>query len=119
LKPGDRLLEIVRKPAKFVEVFMTAAIHVVARVTARPDTVAELQTLLLGLLEPTRREPGCLRYTLLRNSHEPTDFTFVEEWADQAALDAHLASPHLQATVAAVSPLLASPPDIRAYAVLG
>lgn len=98
---------------------MTAAIHVVARLIARPDTAAELQVLLLGLLQPTRREPGCLHYTLLCNHHDPTDFTFVEEWADQAALDAHLAAPHLQATVTAAAPLLASPPDIRTYAVLG
>ena len=30
-------------------------IHVVARLTARPETVAELHTLLLSLLEPTRQ----------------------------------------------------------------
>lgn len=98
---------------------MTAVIHVVARITARPDMVAEVQALLLGLLEPTRREPGCLRYTLLRNSADPTDFTFVEEWADQVALDTHLAAPHLQATGAAVTPLLAAPLDIRSYTLVG
>lgn len=98
---------------------MTPTLHVVARITARPDTVAKVQTLLRGLLEPTRREPGCLRYTLLCNHADPTDFTFVEEWADQAALDAHLASPHVQAALAEVPRLLAAPPDIRSYAVLG
>lgn len=97
---------------------MNPTLHVVAHIAARPDTVTEAQTLLQGLLEPTRREPGCLRYTLLRNPADPTDFTFVEEWADQAALDAHLASPHVQAALAEV-PRLVAAPDIRTYTVIG
>ena len=32
---------------------MTQTVRVVARITARPDTVSELHALLLGLLEPT------------------------------------------------------------------
>lgn len=97
---------------------MTHTLHVVARITARPDTVAEVHTLLRGLLEPTRREPGCLRYTLLHNSADPTDFTFVEEWADAAALDAHLTAPHVQTALALAPPLLAAAPDIRSYILI-
>ena len=87
--------------------------------TARPDTVAEVHALLRGLLEPARREPGCRRYTLLHNPADPADFTFVEEWADAAALDAHLASPQVQAALAQAPPLLAAAPDIRRYTVIG
>ncbi len=98
---------------------MTQTVRVVARITARPDTVSELHPLLLGLLEPTRREPGCLRYQLLQNRADPTDFTFVEEWADEAAIDAHFATPHLQAVLAKATPLLAAEPDIRRYTLIG
>ncbi|MCB1820110.1 MAG: antibiotic biosynthesis monooxygenase [Candidatus Competibacteraceae bacterium] len=90
-------------------------VHVVARLTARPETGAALQTLLLSLIEPTHQEPGCLRYELLHNAADPTDFTFVEEWADTAALDAHFATPHLQAVLAQAPALLATEPDIRRY----
>ena len=55
------------------------ALRVVARVVARPGKVEELQALLRGLIEPTRREPGCVTYELLQNTADPTDFTFVEE----------------------------------------
>jgi quinol monooxygenase YgiN len=98
---------------------MFATVHVIARLTARPEAVAELQKLLSGLLEPTRREPGCLRYVLLQNAADPTDFTFVEEWADAAALDAHSATPHLQAVLVQAPVLLATAPDIRRYTLLG
>ena len=94
------------------------SVHVVARITARPDTIAQLQTVLTALLEPTRREAGCLCYTLLHNQTDPTDFTFVEEWADAAALDAHLQTPHLQAALVQAADLLATAPDIRRYVLL-
>ncbi|MCC6135112.1 MAG: antibiotic biosynthesis monooxygenase [Candidatus Contendobacter sp.] len=94
------------------------AVHVIARLTARPDTVARLQIILAGLLEPTRRETGCRSYTLLHNLADPTDFTFVEEWADAAALDAHLQTPHLQTALAQAVSLLTTDPDIRRYVLI-
>ena len=90
-------------------------IHIVARFIARPECVGELRTLLLGLLAPTRREAGCLRYELLANTADPTDFTFVEEWADDAAINAHLETAHLKAAVVQSQPLLAAALDVRRY----
>ena len=50
---------------------------------ARPGKEDELRALLRGLIEPTRREPGCVTYELLQNTADPTDFTFVEEWSSE------------------------------------
>jgi quinol monooxygenase YgiN len=96
-----------------------ATVKVVARLTARPDQVLELQALLQGLLEPTRKEAGCVSYELLWNRTDPADFTFIEEWADAAALDAHLMTPHVQNALAQAQSLLAIAPDIRRYTTLG
>ena len=93
------------------------SIRIIARFTARPDSIDAMRTLLLGMLEPTLKEAGCVSYELLNNSADPTDFTFVEEWASQAAIDAHMKTPHLQAVVADSAPLLASPLDVRFYTV--
>lgn len=91
------------------------SLHVVARFVARSDSIDALRTLLLGALEPTRREAGCIRYELLQNASDPTDFTFVEEWADEAALAAHLATPHLAVLLEHAPPLLAAELDVRRY----
>lgn len=91
-------------------------VHIVARFIARPESVGELRTLLLGLLGSTRKESGCIRYELLHNTTDPTDFTFVEEWADDAAIDAHLETPHLKDAVVQSQPLLAAALDVRRYA---
>lgn len=57
----------------------------------------ELAGLLKALVGPTRAEPGCLGYELNVSSEKPGSFLFYEKFADQAALDAHVGSPHFQA----------------------
>lgn len=95
------------------------AVRVVARVVARPGKEDELRVLLQGLVEPTRREQGCVVYELLQNTTDSTDFTFVEEWNSDADLDAHLQSPHLQHARVRLPDLAATDPDIRRYTVVG
>lgn len=94
------------------------AVRVVARVVARPGQVEELRALLRGLIEPTRKEPGCVTYELLQNTTDPTDFTFVEEWRSEEELDAHLHSPHVTQARSRLSALAAVAPDIRRYTVV-
>ena len=98
---------------------MPQTLYVVARLVARPGTITAVQAILLDLIAPTRQEPGCLRYELLHNSGDATDFTFIEEWADEAALAAHGATPHLLGALAKVEPLLAVAPDVRRYHLIG
>ena len=93
-------------------------VRVVARVVARPEKVEEVRSLLCGLIEPTRKEPGCVTYELLHNRADRTDFTFVEEWSSEAALDAHLKTPHVHRALVVMPDLTASPPDIRRYAIV-
>lgn len=51
---------------------MTETDRVVAHVTIRPNTVAELRALLLDPPEPPQREAGSLRATLPRHPTEPS-----------------------------------------------
>jgi quinol monooxygenase YgiN len=93
-------------------------LRVVARVVALPDKIEEVKSILLGLIEPTRKEKGCIVYELLQNQANPTDFTFVEEWESQELLDAHLASVHLAEASSQLNGLIAAEPDIRLYQLL-
>ena len=95
------------------------AVRVVARIVACFGKEDELRTLLRGLIEPTRREPGCVTYELLQSTTDPTDFTFVEEWSSEADLDAHLQSAHLRNARSRLPELTVADPDIRRYTVVG
>ena len=88
---------------------------VILRLTAKPDKADELKRILGQLVGPTRKEQGCISYEVFQNNADPCDFAFVEEWRDQAALDAHWASLHVQDALAKGVPLLAAPPDDRRY----
>ena len=86
LHPPATLPRIVEKPQPEGE-----SMKVILRLSAKPDKVDELKRILTGLAAPTRKEPGCLSYEIFQNLADPCDFTFVEEWASDAALDAHWA----------------------------
>ena len=96
----------------------TPTLRVVARLIAFPDKVAELKSLLLSIIEPTRKEEGCVQYELLQNQAVPTDFTFVEEWESIALQEVHLGSTHIQAALEQLEGLAVAPPDIRYYELL-
>lgn len=93
-------------------------IAVVTRIPARADTVAELRTLLSGVIDPTRKEAGCISYELWQNRADLTDFTLVEASASESAHKAHLASEHVQQALARLPELIAADPDIRRYSVI-
>ena len=93
-------------------------LRVVARIKAKPEWVDEVRELLCGLVKPTRKESGCISYELLQNRNDPTDFTFVEEWASHAALESHAASDHLKAIGPKLLPVVENAPDIRTYLVV-
>jgi quinol monooxygenase YgiN len=56
----------------------------------------ELETQLRALIEPTRKEPGCLVYELHSDPENPGKFMFYEKFRSQTALDEHVSSPHFK-----------------------
>ena len=94
-------------------------IKVVAHVRAKAGKQEEMKKVMLGLIEPTRKEAGCLRYELYQNKEDSADLTFVEDWESDAALDAHMQTPHFRAAVAQIPALAGAPPDIRRYRLVG
>ena len=93
-------------------------VRVVAHFNARPETAGAVREIVTGFIEPTRKEAGCISYVLVQNDADPLEYTFVEEWSSNAALDAHLQTSHLKTGAAKLAGLLAKPGDIRRYSVI-
>jgi quinol monooxygenase YgiN len=47
----------------------------------------------------TRKEPGCLMYVAHQAADDPTLLAFYEQYKDEAALEAHRASPYFKEIV--------------------
>jgi quinol monooxygenase YgiN len=90
-------------------------LRVIARIKARPGKVNELLSVLSSLVEPTRKEPGCISYNLLQNNEDPTDLAFVEEWQSTTALESHFATRHFKDALVKLPNLVAAEPNIQRY----
>ncbi len=74
---------------------MEGTVHVLALFTAAAGKEEELERALTALIEPTRKEAGCIRYDLVRGLGKPAEFAFIEEWESAEHLDAHLQTAHV------------------------
>ncbi len=90
-------------------------LRVIARLVARAGKEEALRSLLMELIAPTRKESGCITYELLQNKENSREFTFVEEWRDDAALEAHFATDDIQNALGKFPDLLAEGLDVRRY----
>jgi quinol monooxygenase YgiN len=93
-------------------------VHVLADISIKPESAAEVAKILQKLCEESRKEPGNKSYMLYQQSSHPGEFRTVEEWTDQAAMDGHMKTPHIQAAIAAAAPMFLAPPNIQVYSKL-
>jgi quinol monooxygenase YgiN len=89
---------------------------VVSHVDVAPNTQAPM--LLQQLAEASRQEPGNVRFDVLQHAMRANHFTVIEQWRNQAALDAHVATAHARSYRDALQPLTGSPLDERVYALI-
>jgi quinol monooxygenase YgiN len=61
---------------------------------------------LVNVVSATRAEEGCEDYGCYEDTQRPGRYVFVERWRDQAALDRHLATPHMAAWMKVAGPRL-------------
>ncbi len=82
---------------------------VFAEIRANPGKEEVVREVLQGLVEPTRKEEGCLQYVLHADNDDAGHFVFYEDWTSMAHLQAHIATPHMKAFLARSEELMAEP----------
>jgi quinol monooxygenase YgiN len=73
---------------------------VIARYRVRAGEEDRVEAALGEMVEPTRAEPGNLDYQVFRDPKDPSLFVLFERYADEAAFDAHRATPHFSVWLA-------------------
>ena len=90
-------------------------IYVVTHVDIMPNHTAAGAKLLGDYGARSRKDPGVLRFEILREPARPNHFTIVSVWADQAAFEGHLIAEHTRKFRGELQPLLGSPFDERLH----
>jgi quinol monooxygenase YgiN len=86
-------------------------IVVIARARVQPGHEADMEAALQNNAASSRCEEGCLSYSVLRGDNGA--FMTVERWRSHSDFDQHMAAPHVQNLLRAISPWLAEPPEIQ------
>lgn len=63
-----------------------------AEFTAKPDSESQVETLISGLAENVRREPGNSEFTVYRERDNSRKFFVFEQYLDEASFEAHISA---------------------------
>ena len=87
---------------------MSDRVVLVAHYTVKPGNVEAVLDALRRMAPLVRaNEPGCTTYQVNRAKDDPNTLLLYEEYVDQAAVDAHAATPHFQEIIlGTIVPLL-------------
>ncbi|MEM5420939.1 MULTISPECIES: putative quinol monooxygenase [Paraburkholderia] len=88
-------------------------VYLFASITPKPEHVAEVETLMRDMVSHTRKEPGNLRYDLLRRADGAPGFYLYETYVDEAAVQAHRESAHFVAYRAKIGAWVTEPPEVK------
>ncbi len=84
------------------------AVMLMVVLRAKEGQEAALEQELRALVAPTRREPGCLGYTLYGSADQPGAFLLHEVWASREHHTRHTQTPHFQRWSSRTDAVLAS-----------
>jgi quinol monooxygenase YgiN len=65
----------------------------------------------------SRQDDGCIGYRVYADLEQPDEYVFIEEWADDDALQRHFAQPHTTRFMAALPDVLGGAPDALFHSV--
>jgi len=81
---------------------------IIVHFEAKPDKIDAFKETIVGhATRSFEREPGCLQFDVVQDPQNPARFAVYEIYKDQAAIDAHRASPHMAETGKVLPDLIA------------
>jgi quinol monooxygenase YgiN len=88
-------------------------IYVVATLTVKPETRAELIAGATACIKETRKEPGNIAYDMHESVTDHSKMVFVEQWENAEAMVPHRAAEHMKTFGRIVKNCIAAPTKIE------
>jgi len=86
---------------------------IVAKLLVKPEKIKDFTEAAKVMIENSNKEPGCKSYQLYQDPYDNTKFVFVEQYTNQAAIDAHFAADYFKAFGPKVADLVQGPAQIK------
>jgi quinol monooxygenase YgiN len=91
------------------------SVKVVARDKFQIGKKEEVLEIFREMVELTRKEKGCVSYTLHEALDDPDVLAMIEVWEDKESLDAHLESAHFKRLIPKITAHTAEPTRIEIF----
>jgi quinol monooxygenase YgiN len=91
---------------------MRAVIVVTGRAHVPPQSRERFIEVATAMCASSREDEGCGGYRVYEDLEQPDHYVFVEEWADEDALQRHFAQPHTGSFMRDLGGLLSGPADV-------
>lgn len=88
-------------------------ITIIAKFNIKSGCTDSFRRAALDCVRETRKEKGNLAYKIYRGRKEENEFTFLEEWLNDTAIEAHNNAPHFIKFLDAIKPLCETAPEIN------
>ncbi|MBK7133776.1 MAG: antibiotic biosynthesis monooxygenase [Bacteroidales bacterium] len=90
---------------------------IIARLTVKPERAKDFVEAAKDIIAKSNAEEGCLYYQLFQDPYDNSKFVFVEEYKNQAAVDAHFAAEYFNAFGPKISDMLVGAAEIKVVTV--
>ena len=88
-------------------------ITIVANFKIKSDCIDQFKRLALVCVRNTRKEKGNLSYKIYQGRTRLGEFTFIEEWLNDVAIEQHNKMPHFLTFLDQIKPLCEGDPVIE------
>ena len=90
---------------------------IIAKLSIKPEKIKDFNEVAKELIEKSNAESGCSFYQLYQDPYDNSKYVVVEEYKNQAAVDAHFASDYFKAFGPKIGDMIIGAPEIKVISV--
>lgn len=100
-----------------VEPVMDSKMMIIAKLSVKSEKAKDFTEAAKEIIENSNKESGCIFYQLFQDPYDNSKFVFVEEYKNQAAVDAHFAADYFKAFGPKIGDFILGQPEIKIITV--
>jgi len=88
-------------------------VQTISKIYVKQDSVNEFIELFKAMIEPTKKEAGCIQYDMYQDEEDATILIVLEQWESRESFDQHLESEHFKEIGPKMSELMAKESELN------